>query len=394
MSNRNPKVLFFFHTNELGGAEKSALTIIQECSAKGFSVEAVVPSNGALKEELTKLTTKVSVVNYRWWCSVNSNVTWYRYWEMLFSFWNILLFWITNLRSRPDVVVTNTLTIPWGIVYSKLAGRPHIQLIREFGSLDFGFHFILGYTLSMHILGACSHYVFTNSLTMSEFYKSYIDAQKLDYMYPTIFKSCVSKARIGRNYFRSKKSLKLLVLGTIIEAKGQLEAVRALTHLAKLGYTDIELILAGKRNSEEYSHQILAESVSNLDALRNITILEHLVNPFKLLREADVVLICSKNEAFGRIAAEAMLFNKAIIASDSGANREILADGRCGLLYIPGDTEDLAAKIKALHDDRNALQQLGEKAFDNYVQKLQPKMNAKPLISSVMQLANAQFSAN
>lgn len=386
MSTRKTKILFFFHTNELGGAEKSALNIIQECIAKGFSVDAVVPNVGSLKDELEKVASKVSVVNYRWWCSSRKGISWYWCWEMVFSIFNLLSFWISNWSYKPDVVVTNTLTIPWGMLFSRLVGKPHIQLIREFGTLDFGFHFILGYERSLWLINKSSKYVFTNSRTMRDYYKTYIDDNKLDYIYPTIFSAKLNRSDKNAVHFTSKKSFKVLVLGTIVEAKGQLQAVKAVSLLFKKGYEDMELVLAGKKQSEEYFSQILEERNKNKELIDNIHLIDHLENPFSLLREADVVLICSKNEAFGRVAAEAMLFGKAIIATRSGANLELFDDEVSALLYSPGNANQLAEKIERLYKDRTLLETLGENAFARYTNNVRSKMGSEPLLIVVQKI--------
>ena len=52
---------------------------------------------------------------------------------------------------------------------------------------------------------------------------------------------------------------------------------------------------------------------------------------------ADVILVCSQWEAFGRITVEAMLTGKAVIASANGGTTELIKDGENGLLYTYGN---------------------------------------------------------
>jgi glycosyltransferase involved in cell wall biosynthesis len=51
-------------------------------------------------------------------------------------------------------------------------------------------------------------------------------------------------------------------------------------------------------------------------------------------------------ETFGRVAAEAFACGVPVIASRLGAMEEIVADGRTGLHFTPGDADDLAAKVE------------------------------------------------
>jgi glycosyltransferase involved in cell wall biosynthesis len=43
-----------------------------------------------------------------------------------------------------------------------------------------------------------------------------------------------------------------------------------------------------------------------------------------------------------------------VVASGHGAPAELVADGRTGLLFRPGDADDLAAKVRAMLSDRPA----------------------------------------
>ena len=81
----------------------------------------------------------------------------------------------------------------------------------------------------------------------------------------------------------------------------------------------------------------------------------------QILQRSDVGLMLSTNEAFGRVTVEYMMQNLAVIASDTGANPEIITNGETGLLYELGDVESLADKMKSLIEDHTLLGALAEK---------------------------------
>ena len=76
-------------------------------------------------------------------------------------------------------------------------------------------------------------------------------------------------------------------------------------------------------------------------------------------------------ETFGLTAAEAMAAGKPVIASNIGALRETVDDGRTGLLFEPGNAEDLAEKIRYLWDRPKLCGEMGqagrEKALREYL---------------------------
>lgn len=51
-----------------------------------------------------------------------------------------------------------------------------------------------------------------------------------------------------------------------------------------------------------------------------------------------------------------------VIASDTGANPELVSEGQTGLFYHWGDTSDLAKKIEILAEDAPLCEQMGRQA--------------------------------
>jgi len=75
-------------------------------------------------------------------------------------------------------------------------------------------------------------------------------------------------------------------------------------------------------------------------------------------------------EGFPNAVAQAMAFGKAVIASRIGALPEIVEDGKTGLLFDPGNSEELAAKIDLLYNRPETCREMGkagrEKAQTEY----------------------------
>jgi glycosyltransferase involved in cell wall biosynthesis len=67
--------------------------------------------------------------------------------------------------------------------------------------------------------------------------------------------------------------------------------------------------------------------------------------------EATLVLLPSRCETFGLAAAEALAHGRAVVANGIPAHREILLDGKCGMLTDDGSPEALARATCDLLDD-------------------------------------------
>jgi glycosyltransferase involved in cell wall biosynthesis len=76
------------------------------------------------------------------------------------------------------------------------------------------------------------------------------------------------------------------------------------------------------------------------------------------LQDADVVVVATVQDEIGQlVASEAMSCGCAVVASDIGANRELLEG--VGVLYPPGDDEALARELESLAGDRVRLDRMG-----------------------------------
>ena len=86
-------------------------------------------------------------------------------------------------------------------------------------------------------------------------------------------------------------------------------------------------------------------------------------------------------ETFGLAIAEAFAKGTPVVASRLGAMSELVADGRTGLLFDPGNPADLAAKIKSLWCDRRALAHMRYEARREFERKYTAQANYERLIS-------------
>nr|WP_290668782.1 glycosyltransferase [Ardenticatena sp.] len=101
----------------------------------------------------------------------------------------------------------------------------------------------------------------------------------------------------------------------------------------------------------------------------------------QLMQQARVLLFPSEwYEGFPMTVAEAFACGLPVIASRLGAMAEIVEDGRTGLLFRPGDSEDLAAKIEWAWKHPKALAQMGEEARREYERKYTAERNYSMLM--------------
>ena len=102
---------------------------------------------------------------------------------------------------------------------------------------------------------------------------------------------------------------------------------------------------------------------------------------FQLMREARVLLFPSEGyEGFPMTIAEAFACGLPVVASRLGAMAEIVEDQRTGLLFRPGDPENLAEKVEWAWGHPKELAEIGREARREYEQKYTAEKNYEILM--------------
>jgi len=85
-------------------------------------------------------------------------------------------------------------------------------------------------------------------------------------------------------------------------------------------------------------------------------------DPIRLMRDADVFVLSTNHESFGRVNIEAAAVGLPIIATDEsgGGCRESVADGVNGILVPPGSVETLASAMRRLACDADLRTRLAQ----------------------------------
>jgi glycosyltransferase involved in cell wall biosynthesis len=84
----------------------------------------------------------------------------------------------------------------------------------------------------------------------------------------------------------------------------------------------------------------------------------------------DLFVLPSTVEPFGIVVAEAMASGKAVVCTDSGGVREIVADGVNGFLVPPGDPAALAERLSFLLSDHGTRGRMGREGRRIAAEKL------------------------
>ena len=349
---------FFSHLSLLGGAQLSLIELVSELSReRGVACTVVLSDEGPLRPRLEAVGARTLLASYFWWGQ--KDVLPEELEARLVPSMTALLKDVMPelVRIAPDVVVTNTLVIPWGAVAAALLSRPHVWNACEFGPRDSSLTFFAPPDEILKAIRSSSNRV----LVPSESVRRELFADM-----PEGF-----AVNIGRFVEIPREALaapapepparpgtaRLGLFATLTPDKGQAIALSALAELLRRG-RDVELVLVGTPTepfAAEIFRRIDEEGLSN-----RARVLGYLDNPYPAMAQTDIVVAPFRQDAFARVVLEAMLLGKPVVASDAGALASLVRDGFNGFLVPHGDAARLADRVEDLLDRPEKAATMGE----------------------------------
>jgi glycosyltransferase involved in cell wall biosynthesis len=139
---------------------------------------------------------------------------------------------------------------------------------------------------------------------------------------------------------------------------------------------------------KELKDKVKAEKIKGIEFTGRKTFHECM----ELLRDARCMImpaVCYEN--FPMAIREAFACGKPVIASNLGAMAELVDDGKTGLLFEPGDPEDLAAKIRWMLENHDSCIEMGKNARKEFEEKYTAEKNFKILMEIYNNLIASRF---
>ena len=371
------KVLFITHYSGFYGANRSLLQLIIELR-ENFLVQptVIVPKEGEFVAELKKNNIPILMFKYYNWLNgersylksiIKKGLNFYCFREIK----NCL---IKKNDFKFDIIHTNSSATNLGGVLSKYLKVPHLWQIREYGCLDYNLVYYDGIRRATPFIEENSSFIVVISEDLKKYYSKYIDSNKLKVIYNGI--------KIPTPIVKQKESeiLNLCFVGAISENKNQIEAIKACKYLKEeLKVENFIMHIIG--DGDKSYLKSLKQYVFDNGLEHKIKFVGYLNDINQFLNKMDVGLVCSKKEAFGRVTIEYMMHKMPVIASNTGANSELIKDCFNGFLYQYGDFKELASKIKKFYNNRDLIESIGESGYNNAIEKYSSEKNTSSIFA-------------
>lgn len=263
-----------------------------------------------------------------------------------------------------DFVHTNVIRSQIGFIICKKYGIKHIVHLREFSDLDYNCKPLMKNYIN-YINKYSTQFIAISNVIKEHWIKKGLDESKIKVIYNGV--DIIEKTK----KIFSKDKIKMVFCGQICETKGQIQVIEALKLLDEDLLKKIRIDFYGTgeekyiNNLKNYIEKYKLESIISFKGFNK--------NVREKLQEYDIGFICSKSEAFGRVTVEYMMSRVLVIASDSGANKELITNEVNGLIY-----------------EYNNISKLKE----NIIKAIEILDNRKDIIDNAYNIANKKYTSD
>lgn len=236
-----------------------------------------------------------------------------------------------------DLIHSNVSTIDMGYYISKKYNIPHVWHVREYGKSE-SYSFLPYSRRYYDELASASRLIYI-SRYVEDNWKYYIpNKEKATVVYDVVKKVAYKKTRA-----KSDK-VNVLFSGSSTPAKGIIDLVDAISQIrAQKSDLKIQVDVYGDYNNEfgrKIKKRVAQNSLDNVISFKGFD--SSLTDK---MTEYDIGIVGSRSEAFGRITIEYMSAGLFIIATDSGANPELLEMLESKKMYRFGEPGELAQQL-------------------------------------------------
>lgn len=386
MQEKGLKLLYIAHERKLGGATLSLLSMMDEMKRRGHEIYAVVPTaKSPVANELRKRNIPFTAVFFGW-------IQMPQYWNRIMKICFRMLYLVEPLQvlyvyhkvkdKGIHIVHSNSGVTDFGAKLAEKLHCKHVWHVREFGDADYSLEYLNGRERAWRYINRHADRLVFISGCLYDHFRQFADAGKSSVIY-----NGISKEYLFERHYEKKEKTIFLISGNLTRKKGQMLVLQAARELKQRNMS-FELWIAGAASSMFDSKAYARELQSYIDEnLPGTAVMLGRVEDMRALRaKADVEIVASDMEAFGRVTVEAMLSGMPVIASDSGANPELIEDGVNGFLYECGNKAALAERMGRFLTDKELIEKLGEEAQRRASRDYTLESNARKIEALYFQL--------
>ena len=335
MSLKGRRIVAVHPSSDLYGSDRVFADAVQAFRDGGATVTVVLPTGGPLEDVLAEGGQRPSKLDFP--VLRKALLSFGGLSDLLWSAPSTVRRLVRFLRAtRPDVLYVSTITVPHWLLAARVAGVGSVCHVHE---LEPG----LPKTLSLGLLSPLrlASRIVVNSQATRNFVEERLSSLR-------------GRSVLAYNGFRFDAvsdpptfapQSRLALVGRLSPRKGQDLAIDALSRVIAMGH-DVTLELVGDTYAgyEWYELELRAQA-ERLGVKGQVLFTGFSPNPASSYAASDIVLVPSRLEPFGNVAAEGSAWGRPVIAAAVGGLPEIVEDGVTGSLVPPDSPQELALAI-------------------------------------------------
>lgn len=332
------KICYVTHASNLTGANNSMLNLICELrkNEKDIYPYVILPKKGIIESELKKLNIPYKIVkSYSRLLKINkkkNNIK--ELVKIINNFIAVNKLKRFFIKEKFDFIHINSLINYTGAQAARKANIKYIWHMREFLEEDHNFK-IINEKLYKKLFDDAYAKIAISKVIYNKFSKKY-GAKNMYIIYNGIPSDQFNIYKDTTVNFN--KEINTCIIGRIAKGKGQLDAIKAIEKFNKQKDTKkAKLYVIGSPADDlEYDKKIKEYVIKN-KLEKDIVFIPFTTSLQEYRKKCKICFVCSAKEAFGRVTIEAMLSNQVVIASNKGANPELIENNKTGYLYKNND---------------------------------------------------------
>ncbi|KAF2510801.1 glycosyltransferase family 4 protein [Flavobacterium zhairuonense] len=365
-----PRILVLAHEQYLNGASHSLVTILEELKTV-YDFLVILPDNGMMVDELNRIGINYEILklprcgyfNYSSLLNhLKLTISYYRCKRVLEK--KLLLI---AKNFLPDIIYTNTSVLSLGYDLSKKIKKPHVWHIREYGDKDFNILYIPSRKVLANKIKKSKVSIFTTNLLKAHWLgKKRINSE-------IIYNGVLEHKD---DFFKVKNNnlMTIGIVGVVMSIKKQDFAIQVFKKCYEKN-NNLRLNIYGAISNHDY-YLSLQDYIRDNELTDVVAFLGYIPN-IEIYKEIDILMNCSKDEAFGRTLIEAMSHKIPVLARNSGGPSEILIDNYELSLY--NNADEAAVKMNNLINNSDCYKKSSDDGYklamkyfskDSYIQNI------------------------
>ncbi len=378
------RVLIIGFDVSLYGSALAMAELSKYLKRNNVDVYVTLPQHGLLENRLRDLNIPYKVIPYFNWIFHSKNILI----DNIKYLIKLVVDWIAEVRiyryirkNEISIVHINTIAVGAGARAAKWAGIKLVWHIREL--VEEGYGCVFHNEKKAYQLISSSDYIVAISQYVYDKYCKFLSGNKMHVIYDGID---IEKYQVVNNRIFASKRTVIAFTGKLYKEKGQHELIEAVKDIATKYNLEIWFIGSGE---QEYIDELKIR-VNELGIEQHVKFWGFQEEPEKISCKADIAVVCSKSEAFGRVTVEAMLEGLLVIGAEDGGTKEIIKHKVNGLLYTLGDTRELAECIEYALTHKDNMREIALRGQDMARRQFSVSNNAEVMQAVYEHLVNEE----